>query len=325
MILAKWLVGFGIAGYLLTILEVSDFKAAIFRADLRFLAAGTLVVFAARLLYAWQVALAVRHHGIPLTTMRALVINTIAGFYGLFLPGGLSAGVIKWYKLAKPSGNRAEVLAAILFLRLINTSVILGFGMVGVLVDNPLDSSLLFWTALCLFVTLAAVCMGFVSKRVAVRFEVIRKHDRVRIRATIRDWLRKVLTSFAQYRTLSHNHLLKVLVVPFMNQVLTIILFLAVARALSISIPLSALVWIWSVVYIIQLIPASISGLGLRESALVFLLPHYGVEPASAMAFSLTIFGYTVLAGLIGGILEAGEVLFNPLYRQLRTKGAVDC
>jgi len=31
------------------------------------------------------------------------------------------------------------------------------------------------------------------------------------------------------------------------------------------------------------------------------------------MAFSLIIFGYILLIGLIGGILEAGEVLVAPL------------
>jgi hypothetical protein len=61
-------------------------------------------------------------------------------------------------------------------------------------------------------------------------------------------------------------------------------------------------------VYVLELIPASISGLGFREGALVYLLPLYGVEPARAMLFSLIIFSFTILFGLIGGILEAKEL-----------------
>lgn len=38
-----------------------------------------------------------------------------------------------------------------------------------------------------------------------------------------------------------------------------------------------------------------------------------GAAQACAMAFSLIIFGYILLIGLIGGILEAGEVLVAPL------------
>jgi hypothetical protein len=83
------------------------------------------------------------------------------------------------------------------------------------------------------------------------------------------------------------------------------------------------LVWVWIVplVHLIQWVPASVSGLGLREGVLVLLLPRYGVPPADALAFSILIFGYTVLLGLSGGILELKELASRSAKRDLDPAG----
>ncbi len=79
------------------------------------------------------------------------------------------------------------------------------------------------------------------------------------------------------------------------------------ALGLGLKIPLFATVWISAMVVLIQHIPGSISGLGLREGALVLLLPIYGVTPPQAMAFSLISFGYVLAMGLLGGLFEVNE------------------
>lgn len=319
-LLAKWVVGFAIVIYLLSLLDFSKFRQAFLGADLRYLASGALMVLVIRILYASQTALAVKHHDIPLTTARALAINTISQFYSLFLPGDLSAGVVRWYKLSKPSGNRAEVLAAILFIRFVNTSLFLGFGIIAFLVENPLNSALLFCIALFLFFGLAIISIGFFSERVPSWQESIFKKCPLWIPASIVAGLRRTTFAFAEYKTMSWLKFLKVLSIPFINHVFAVVLFFLIARSLSLWVPLVALIWIRSMVYVIQLIPVTISGLGLREGALAYLLPYYGVEPSSALAFSLIIFSFTVLAGVVGGMLEGKEVLLSPLFHFIRTR-----
>jgi len=301
---------FGICGYLFTILDLSELKTALTKTHFNYLAAGVLIVLITRTLYAWQTMLALKHHGIPLTTTRALVINTISGFYNLFLPGGLSGGIVKWYKLSKPSGKRAEVFAAIFFLRFINTIFILSFGLVGFIIDNPVGSRFLFWVSLFFCCGLFTFYICFFSKRFIIFMEAILNHTQLRIPSFFRNGLHKVFNSLTGYRSLSFEEIFKILLVPLINQFFTILFLIAVARAIDLRIPVFALFWIWSMVYIIQLIPVSISGLGLREGALVYLLPFYGVDPARAMLFSLIIFSFSVLGDLIGGILEAKEFLF---------------
>jgi uncharacterized protein (TIRG00374 family) len=310
LIFIKALLAFGVCGYLFTIIDISELKTALAKTDFRYLAAGVLIALITRILYAWQTKLALKHHDIFLTTTRSLIISTIAGFYNLFLPGGLSGGVVKWHKLSKPSGKRAEVFSAIFFLRFINTIFILLFGLGGFVLDNPVDSRFLLWIAVFLSAGLFTFYICFFSKRFLIFIEAILNYIQLRIPSFFRESLHKILVSMARYRSISFEEIFKILLVPIINQFFTILLFIAVARAIDLRIPLYAVFWLWSMVYIIQLIPASISGLGLREGALVYLLPLYGVDPARAMLFSMTLFSVSVLYDLIGGILEAEEFLF---------------
>jgi hypothetical protein len=98
-----------------------------------------------------------------------------------------------------------------------------------------------------------------------------------------------------------------------------IVLFYIVALAVNVHLSILAIGWIRSLLTILQLLPFSIAGLGLREVSVVMLLREYGIIEPLALTFSLAIFGLMVLGGLIGGALEAWDILF----RQRRTKGAV--
>jgi uncharacterized membrane protein YbhN (UPF0104 family) len=308
LLLLKGIFAFGICGYLFSILDISELKEALARTNFNYLAVGMLIILAKRILYAWQTVIALNHHGISLTTARALMINIISGFYNLFLPGGLTSGVVKWYKFSKPSGKHVEVLAAIFFLRFICTISILFLGFVGFILDNPFGSALLLWVSIFFVGGLITFYMCFFSRKAIIFVEAIFSSIQSWIPPFFEDKLREIIISLETYRHLSFKETYKMLILPIINQLLAVLFLIAIAFSIEIRIPVFALFWLWSMVYVLELIPASISGLGFRESALVYLLPLYGVEPARAMLFSLIIFSFTILFGLIGGILEAKEL-----------------
>ncbi len=61
----------------------------------------------------------------------------------------------------------------------------------------------------------------------------------------------------------------------------------------------------------VAMLPISISGLGLREGAFVFLLGLIGIAPAHAISLSLLWFFTSSFANLIGGV----EYIRSPLKR----------
>jgi hypothetical protein len=122
----------------------------------------------------------------------------------------------------------------------------------------------------------------------------------------------KLTHALRQYGSLSLRQLLGIVAVPVVGQILSAMVFFSAARALSLHIPPGSCIWLVSLVYFVTLVPATISGLGLREGALVLLLPHYGVPRADALAFSLLLFAITLALGVLGGVLEVYESLLKP-------------
>jgi len=75
------------------------------------------------------------------------------------------------------------------------------------------------------------------------------------------------------------------------------------------SNPAFTLGWVVTFLTVVQRLPLSVGGLGIREVSLVFLLKQYGVQEPKALAFSLILFSLLVVAGLIGGVLESLDIL----------------
>ncbi len=93
---------------------------------------------------------------------------------------------------------------------------------------------------------------------------------------------------------------LLVFVAGFVYQfVLVIVAFLA-AQALRIDIGLTAMMAFFPAVLIVQVLPISISGLGVREFTLVWLLRSVGVLQGQAIALGLVIWVMTVATSLLG-------------------------
>jgi uncharacterized membrane protein YbhN (UPF0104 family) len=93
------------------------------------------------------------------------------------------------------------------------------------------------------------------------------------------------------------------------SHVLGIIIFYLLAIAIRIDIPFFVLGWIRSLVVIIQMVPVSIAGLGVREISLVFLMRDYGTPAVQAVSLSLLVFSVTVVAGTVGGLIEGWEMI----------------
>ena len=89
-----------------------------------------------------------------------------------------------------------------------------------------------------------------------------------------------------------------------------------IARALSINLSLSVFSLFVPIIAIVNLLPLSFNGLGVREGVYQFLFVPLGVPGASALAMSLAFYFLRFLTGMIGGLLYAlrtvTEVMSSP-------------
>ena len=84
---------------------------------------------------------------------------------------------------------------------------------------------------------------------------------------------------------------------------LTILAFMLVARSLGVDLPLSSWVVIVPPVSLIQLVPVSLAGWGVRELGFVVVLAGFGIPAEAALTASLLVGLCLIVVGLPGGLL----------------------
>ncbi len=311
LLLIKLVISFGILYYLLTTIPFSDILKSLLAARLNFVLIPILIIPIMVYLAATQMKILTSKQGMSLSLWQIFKINFITHFYGLFLPGYISGGVIRWYKFSKPEGKRAEAFSAILFTRLWDIIIVLVTGIIFWTLDPLASQNIHFGLSLILIlVVLLLIYYLFfnektasVIKEILGRFTVIpeliyRKGD-------------KLFSSLSQFHSLGFPNLLYVAGLLIAKHMLGILSFYFLALSLGLGVSFINLGWIQTYVYIIVLLPISFSGLGIREGGLIVLLKTYGVASNDSVALSFLLFGMTVFTGIIGGIIE-GICVFHP-------------
>jgi uncharacterized membrane protein YbhN (UPF0104 family) len=78
---------------------------------------------------------------------------------------------------------------------------------------------------------------------------------------------------------------------------------LLIARAFSLDIGFMPILLIVPIVELARMIPISISGLGVREAAFVFMLGQFGVDEGLGLAYAVVVYAVFTALALVGGLL----------------------
>lgn len=140
-LILKLSITFGILSYILLSVPFSDVIASITSANAFYLLAALLIIPSTIFLEACRMKVLTDWQGMNLSTLQIVEINLATRFYGLFLPGHLTGGVIRLWKFSQ-SGNRwTEALASIAVNRLMGTVVLVMVGIVFWTIDPGANSN----------------------------------------------------------------------------------------------------------------------------------------------------------------------------------------
>lgn len=241
--------------------------------------AAMLVSFAARLVESWQMSLAMRRAGLNVGPLRVLMANSLATFYGTFLPGDAAAGLVKWADLSAETGNRPGVLTAIVYNRLMLLVPWIVAAILGIVCFSPWENP---WLA-PLLIGGGLVCLWLI-------WFVFRPGVQVRLP----ERLALVAESLRQFRTFPWTLHAAIGGLSLASMLLTCASAVLLARAAQLGVSIQLVVWTQSVLMLLRLFPLVLQGLGVREATSVGLLGLFGVSPTRAVTFSLL--GYFNLA-----------------------------
>lgn len=236
-----------------------------------------------------------------------LQVELTTNFYSLFLPGFVYGGPIKWYKFSK-YGTKSSAAVVVVFNRYLETFVTVFIGitfLIPTLIINDALHLLPLWAAALLILFIAFI-LPLNDKILTNVKKFVRK---LPMPQTFKAKIDSVFDAQQNYQKLKTKDHFEIVGIMLTYHFISIISFYVLALSLNISIDFFVIGWIRSAVMLATMIPISISGFGIREGVLIYLLKFYGVSPSLAVAFSFLSFAKNLFAPLTGGILELRNFL----------------
>lgn len=303
-----WLVIKGIISltailFILNRINLDEFAKVFFSASLPlFLLAFLFAVFVWVInTHKWQLLLLTLE--VRYNFNKLLKLNFVALYYSLFLPGQVSGEVVKGLKLIRANKEDAHnILTSILMDRITGLFTLVLIALLGLVVaSSPGADHQLKLLVVIVLLGLTLFFLLILNNRIAVLLK--RLNLPVFMTANLRRHLYLTWEAFRSYKK-DLSSLGKVFGYSLLFQLLATFINYLVCLSVGVAISFLALLWIVATVSLLQMLPISISGIGVREGLFVFLFGQYGVCAPEALAVSIMIFAIQVLSGLIGGILE---------------------
>lgn len=265
-------------------------------ADLRLVLLGILPLPLMSWLAALQMRVSTELQGLRLPLRRILEVNLSTSFYGLFLPGVIAGGALRWYQFSSQDGKPLEALAAIVYNRLLETSTALVLGLACWVADPVARAHPALGAIAALMVAgLLLAHAVLVNPRLAERLVPRRFADR----------LGPFVAAVSRFGALPVRGQAEVAGLCVVRHLLGIVSTWLFARALHLDLSMVEIGWVRSLLIIVAIVPLTIGGLGLREGSLIAVLAPYGIGSGPAVALGVLIFSRDLVGAVAGGVLEA--------------------
>jgi uncharacterized protein (TIRG00374 family) len=238
-------------------------------------------------------------HVAPMAHLSASYL--VATFFNNFLPSNIGGDVIRVRDSSRLTGSTTSALAIVAIDRMLGFGALYVLAVLAFLVGGPNVRHLAGARAVilglgCFFALLTYVFFrpGTARRLMSVsrltripwireRFETVQAAVHV-----YRQELRAVWLAFAASLAL---------------QTLVVWYYFAVARALRIELPLAACFLMVPLCTLVQAVPVSFNGWGVREGLFIVYFAQVGLARDSALAFSLVGAGLIVLLSLSGAVV----------------------
>ncbi len=315
---ARLLVTGGVAWYLFTKVPLAGVGHALRGAAPGWIAAGFVLQLVVRVVNALRIRIIARAQGAPLSFRAILSALFTTALYGLVLPGSIGAGAATLVKYVGHGATLTAALASMVVNRLLDTLTVVSMGAFFWGLEHCSEASVV--TARIAFVVLAAAPALLVGVHLLLfgRIRLLRQLAHLARRfaweqkhALLRGFL-GVVEQCALAGSLPARPALGVFSLSVMKELLATTIAYCFARAVGVDLRFITIAWMQSAIGLLVLLPITISGLGVREGALVLVGRQYGVTAVSALTWGLVQFGAVLWIALIGALIEARALWISP-------------
>jgi len=280
----RLLVSFGLLALVLWLAHWQSVVGVLRQVEGRWVLIAFLLGVADRLLlkYRWQILLAAR--GVPVGFLRLFGIQLAANFFGAFLPSSMGVDAVRIAALCRAGEPTALVVAATLVDRASIVIATFIFGSAAILtlagerIPRGVEQVVLYSTLAVVGVTLAAL------------HPLVRRWVRLALLPRIPERWGRAVSAIADASLAFRHEGRTLIVVAVLTAVLLMIRILftkALTLACGVEIPITSLMLIIPILWIILMLPVTIGNIGLQDAGYVGLMSLIGVGAPIAVSVSL--------------------------------------
>jgi glycosyltransferase 2 family protein len=301
----KIIVSVGLLALLFSRVDVARLWSYARHASPVWLAAALLLYLVMILASAWRWGLLLRAQHVELPYRFLTSSFLVATFFNNFLPSNIGGDVVRITDTAKPARSKTLATTVVLIDR--------GIGLLGLALMAATGASLMhrlavgpvgpgmLWAGFGLGAIIAtpALLMPEMATRL---LQPLRVFHQEWVDARI-EKLTHALTKFKETPTALAGCFLGAVIV----QGVLVLFYVAIARSMNIPIGFAELAVIVPVSFIVQMIPLSVNGFGVREATFGFYFTRLGLPLESALLVSFMGAALIMLFSLSGGLVYLGR------------------
>lgn len=258
----------------------------------------------------WKVVL--RPKGLDLPFWRLFYFYLVSIFFSSFLPTSIGGDFIRIVGVARDTHRRSDALASVVIERLLGLAIllpILGFSLPFVLsrVTEWKVIGIAAAAVVCILVGFLLVLRRSVARRISILLTPLISRFRVLDLKQRLERFYEAIVTYSQHKV----EVWQATALSLVARLLWILACLFVARAIDMRTALVSFLLVVPIVEVVRMIPITLSGIGLRETAFVVLLRQFGVPDALGFTFAVLLYLLFLGLGLVGGILYGTKQFFK--------------
>ncbi len=265
---------------------------------------STLAAISCPVIVSGKYQLLIRRTSLDLPFPRLVAINFIARFYALFLPSALGPEAVRWYKITKNKAGKTFFLASTIVERVFFILLLFLCGSVPLFFVHETAVQHM---AARLWPFLAVITSGFaliLAYFLWPAFQQKIKAFLIRRFNLSRDSRQKKFLDDFSLKNSSLNVVCGLFLYTLVWQAAFLLRMYFIFVSLDLPFSFWDAAWMGSLVMLLQTIPVSFAGLGVREGAYSFLFSLQGVAPELGGLVGLLFFSQMLILSLIGWICE---------------------
>jgi uncharacterized protein (TIRG00374 family) len=310
LLLAKLAVSAALLTYLLASTDLGALYRRVRGGDTILLAAAVVLYTLILILSTWRWRVLLRAQGYEAPLRRLSASYLVATFFNNFLPSNIGGDVVRVRDSSQLTGSTTTSIAIIAIDRILGLGALYLLAVIAYALGGPRLRGLAGATPALVLLGVVFAVLAYVFFRpgtarrllAASRLSSIewvqRRFETVQAAVHVyRGQLGAVWTAFAASVAL---------------QALVVVYYFDVAQSLRIPLPLSASFLIVPLCSLVQTVPVSFNGWGIRESVFILYFAQLGLPKESALAFSLVGAGLIVLLSLSGAVVWTSRNAIAP-------------